>query len=497
LAGAAPYVSESSFDYMVGGIQASFDVSNSGRLILTLAPRIASLLVIFVAGVLMDAMPWRLTLASLSVVFVLGAIAVGAANGFPVVLAGQSLVGISGIVLGIASVALISSTFEGPARAWAFGLWGATASAVYLVFPIVASWIAALWNWRVVTLLWVLMGVVLLASSLRMPDGRMLSAWSGAGLVAPVLAGVVLAGAVTALGALDDGPLLWVPCAAAACVALMALVWIHLRASGRIPPLDLGVLRGRSGMLLIFVILLAQTAGTLWYFTRVVFDRVYQVEDTSLAIVIIPVQAAGILGGWGGGWMIRRIGAPLAAASALPLAGVASAFPLFVGRSTPLWVVVTSIAIWSLTTNASMVAVTAAFMARAPHGRESAASSMRKALSSVGTTTGGIVASVLVFAALGTSVSSSLQDRGVPKVHAEEVGLVLQDGLRVSDVPDTNPLATEKFRDTLHSQGPVMLQGKDAAYDIAGVIALCGNMLAALLMFFVWRRGCRGSPEAA
>jgi len=87
------------------------------------------------------------------------------------VLLGQSLAGIGGIMLGVSGLAIIGDAFEGSERAWAFGLWAAVGSAVYLTFSIAASWIALLWNWRAVTLLRALVGVGLVVSGARLAGG--------------------------------------------------------------------------------------------------------------------------------------------------------------------------------------------------------------------------------------------------------------------------------------------------------------------------------------
>ena len=496
LAAAAPSVAESSFDYMRNRIQAGFAMPNTDMVLLTLVPRIASLLVVFAAGIFLDALPWRRTLLGAAGVFLLGAAAVSAAGGFPMIVLGQSLVGIGGVVLGIGGLAIIGEAFEGPERAWAFGLWAAVGSTVYLVFPIAASWIALAWSWRAVPLLWALVGVTMAVAVARLSGGGAGASRSGLGvrLVAPLLAGAVLAGAVTAVSTSDDGARTWAPCAAAAVAALLALVVLRLRSVGRVPPLDLRVLRGRGAVLVMMAILLAQTATTLWYFTAVILSRTYQLDDVSIALVLVPVQLSGVLGGWLGGWLMRRIGAPLAAVMLLVPAGLAGAFPIVVNRSTAVPVVVTSLAVWELLAVAAVVPVTAAFMGFAPAGGKGAASSTRKAVSAVGVTLGGAVASLLVFAALGTSVSSSLQARGVPQAQADVVGAALQDGLRVADLPDVAGISSTRLREVLHSQGPVMLEGKDRAYATAGIIAMSVDLLAALLMFGVWRRTRRAGP---
>jgi len=497
LAASAPLVVDSSSDYMMNGIQNSFGVSNAGRLKLTLAPRIASLIGVFVAGILTDALPWRRTLVAAAGVFLLGAATVSAAGGLPLLLLGQSLAGIGGIVLGVSGLAIIGDRFKGPERAWAFSLWAVAAPAVYLVFPIAASWIALLWNWRAVTLLWALVGMALVASAVRLTGGGAGTGGLRVRLVTPLLAGVVLASGVTAVNTAGDGALLWAPCTAVAMAALLALGVLRLRARDRVPPLDLRVLRGQGSVMLVAAILLVQTASTLWYFTRVIFNRTYQLDDTSMALVIVPVQLSGVLGGWLGGWTMRRLGAPLAAILMLVPAGSAALFPVFMDRATSLSVVVASMAVWHLLAVSAAVPVTAAFMRLAPEGGTGAASSTRIAVSAVGVTVGGVVVSSLVFAALGTSVSSSLQTRGVPQARADAVGSALQNGLRVSDIPDVAGLSLTQMREVLHSQGPVMLEGKDRAYDTAGIVAMSVNLLAALMMFGFWRRTIRAGPLGA
>lgn len=494
LAAAAPSAAESSFDYMRNGIQAGFAVSNTDLVTLSLAPRIAALLVVFAAGILADALPWRRTLLGGVGLFLAGAITLAAAGGFPMIVLGQSLAGVGGVVLAVSALAIIGDAFAGPGQAWAFGLWAAVGSVVYLTFPIAASWIAAQWNWRWVTALWALVGLALAAGAAGLVGGGTGDAHLGRRLIAPLLAGVVLAGGVTAISSADDGLRLWAPCAVVAVAALVALLVLRTRARDAVPPLDLRVLRGRGALLVAAAILLTQAASTLWYFTTIVLGRTYGLDDTSIALVVVPVQLAGALGGWLGGWVMRRLGAPLAAVALLVPAAVTGVFPVVVNRTTPLAVVVTWLATWEFLAVAAVVPVTAAFMGFAPAGGKGGASSARKAVSAVGVTVGGVVASLLVFAALGASVSSSLQARGVPRAQADIVGAELRDGLRVKDLPEVAGLSSARLQQVLRSQGPVMLEGKDDAYDAAGLIAVSADALAALLMFGVWRRTRRTGP---
>jgi MFS family permease len=108
---------------------------------------LASLLII--GGRVGDLLGVRRTFATGAVLFAIGSLVASVATSTPALVVGEAIIeGIGASLLFPASLAALSKTFEGPARASAFALWGGVAGAAAALGPVLGGWLTTDFSWR-------------------------------------------------------------------------------------------------------------------------------------------------------------------------------------------------------------------------------------------------------------------------------------------------------------------------------------------------------------
>lgn len=158
------------------------------------------------------------------------------------------LQGAAGALLIPCSLALITATFEGPARARAFGIWAAATSAVTVVGPLLGGFLVDALSWRLAFLINVplVVGALILATTSveeshdEQASGRF--DWAGAVVVALAVGGLAF-GAIRGQQHRWADPLAW---GALAAGALSSIAFLPLMARRRDPLVPLGLFRHRT-----------------------------------------------------------------------------------------------------------------------------------------------------------------------------------------------------------------------------------------------------------
>ena len=119
----------------------------------------------------------------------------GLAPTLEVLILARILQGVAGALLVPGSLAILTATFEGPARGRAFGLWAAATAALNLLGPIVGGILVSAVSWRAAFLINLPIGVVALWLTLRaVPESRRQGQasldWLGAVVVGIAVAGL-------------------------------------------------------------------------------------------------------------------------------------------------------------------------------------------------------------------------------------------------------------------------------------------------------------------
>jgi EmrB/QacA subfamily drug resistance transporter len=108
---------------------------------------LGSLLII--GGRIGDLFGVRRTFVTGAVFFAAGSLLASVATSTPMLVLGEALIeGIGASLLFPASLATLSTTFQGPARAKAFALWGGVAGAAAALGPVIGGWLTSDYSWR-------------------------------------------------------------------------------------------------------------------------------------------------------------------------------------------------------------------------------------------------------------------------------------------------------------------------------------------------------------
>lgn len=202
---------------------------------------------ILVAGSLSDVFGRIVILRTGLIGFGIASIAIAAAPDPLFLVIFRAIQGIAGALLVPSSLALIMSTFRGPAQAKAIGTWTAATTAAMLVGPVLGGAFVDLLSWRLVFLINVLPIAVTLwmLAVLHQRDVREKDAtvdWTGA-----ILCTAGLGGTVFALIEQDrlgwSSPAIWLPMA----LGVLALAGFLVRqATARRPMMPLSLFRVRN-----------------------------------------------------------------------------------------------------------------------------------------------------------------------------------------------------------------------------------------------------------
>lgn len=170
----------------------------------------------------------------------------GLAPTLEVLILARVLQGVAGALLVPGSLAILTATFEGPARGRAFGLWAAATAALNLVGPIVGGILVSTVSWRAAFLINLPIGLAAIGLSLRaVPESRREGAtsldWLGAAVAGLAVAGLSFGAIRSREQDFNDPIALGILVAG----AIAAVVFPFLMARRRNPLVPLGLFRNR------------------------------------------------------------------------------------------------------------------------------------------------------------------------------------------------------------------------------------------------------------
>jgi len=387
------------------------------------APSIAALLVVFVAGRAGDRFGERKTIIAAGVVFTLGAGVLASASFDPAVIVGLAMCGAGSVVVQVVALSLLKRTTpDGKARVQAFTTFGMVFPVAFLVFPIGTSLLLGLVNWRWIPVIWSVCGVVVVVISLlllnRDRQGTAEGEWAS-----PILAGIALATGSRMLQEIsrDQGNPIIIGMTATFCaVATVACVLVMKRAKH--PGLSVRPLGGAMVRPLLFGIAILSLIQILTYIS-IALKYFYDMTPLEASIAIAPAQVGAIFGAkvvasraiqaWG----ISRSGRSL-----LLLTGLVMLLLVFVQAGTPVWYLVLVATAFSLTGMAALTVMNLDIMGRAPEGAAGIVSSFRTAASSLGAAMSMVVLGVAVL----SSVSLAGGSNNVSETQLEELAAALR-----------------------------------------------------------------------
>lgn len=473
-----------SFNYMLMPMLSDLGLTQDQASIALSIPPIASLLVVFLAGGLGDRRGHRTVLTWMSVAFIVGSVVVAIAQGLPVVVLGLLIEGMAATAIQIIGIGLLSDRFSEPkARATAFGTFGMVSPFIWLSLPVLTGWLVGEVSWRWVPVMWAAFGIVMLAATLLLLP-RPASISPVGEVVTPVLAGATVAAAVQWLNRVgDEGLLAPVTLASVAITcALSAILVVRMRRSPS-PNFSFAPLRVARARSLLVVVMIIPLINTVFLMT-IAFQYLYGLSPFQTALVMVPAQAAAVLG-------TRLIAAPLmrrvgTARTAMTLFSVLSIVMLgafAVTPTSPLWVPIAYITAYNVLTVAASITVTSGVLASAPGVNSGQLSAYRGSAQSLGAVLAVVLMNAAVFTLGRLFMSNGLQANGLSQ---EDAATVMGD----IQASSTSPEVMSQYAVPLPSgteTSELMVESIATGLHVNGVIG-CVLALACVLLVRSARR---------
>lgn len=457
-----------------------FSVDNANALVFM--PAAASLVIVFLAGSIADRWGPRRPLVVAALLFMIGAILIGAAPSLPWVVLGRILDGVGGVTLSIVGLSVLnSSAVDAAKRARLFGIYAAIAPAMFILSPSLSALIVENTSWRMAVIPWALLGLTsLLFTLVGIPNqGRGDSReW-----ITPFLAGLVLAG--FALGVLNANanPQLAIGALLVGVVSLVVVIPVWRQTA--MPALNIGWCRG-PGMGILLVALAVASMPNLFFYTKLLLQYRYTVPLIEIALLMAIPQLCALAGGLASGPVSARFGPERAAIGALFVSAIACLGMFVITADAPIWVPVAALTVSAFPIAFVVGPMTNVLLARAPQEASGIASSMRKATWTLGGVLGGALVGYLSFGAFQSRLRDLLVARGEPIAQAEDLARAIRDGAVVDELVlhSTDLIA----RDALFDKGPALLEAQSHTVFVMGGLSAAIYVLAACLMVIYLRR---------
>lgn len=441
---ASTFIVLASFNYMLPTMQADLGLNSDETSLALKIPSLASLLMVFAAGRMGDKLGHRRVILVAGLFFIAGCLTVAFAQGMLMLAIGMFFEGLSAVAIQIVAVGLLASRFVEPkARAKAFAIYGMAYPAVYLIFPVIAGWLATFVTWRAIPIAWAIGGVVLLVTTLfllpsatRLPVGE---------LMTPILAGIFAVGVVQFIShASDYGLLSWQALTTITVGLLALLLCAVLYRRLPAPSLSIAPLKNGATTILLTVVILVPILNTFFYITFAL-QYMYGKSAFETAVLMVPAQLAAILGARIlSERMTERLGLKRSGVLLLiALAGVLALALTFSG-TTPLWWILVYACLFGAVVTGVGVVVLNALMSTAPADEGGNTAAYDGAATEVGIALGVVLMSGLVFGVGQMSLNAQLEASGLT---AEESASVFADMQAQSTSPQLNSAYTYPLPD--------------------------------------------------
>ena len=424
-----------SFNYLLTPMLADLGLTQAQASVALAIPPIASLLIVFLAGRLGDSRGHRTVMLWMSVAFITGSLIVAIAQGLPAVVVGLLVEGIAATAIQIIGIGLLSDSFPEPrGRASAFGTFGMVSPAVWLCLPVLTGWIVGEASWRWVPLMWAVIGVVMLVATLTLLP-RPTSTSAVGEIVTPVLAGATVATAVQWLNRVgDEGVFAPVTLLTLAITITLAVSCAVLMRRLPAPAFSLAPLRVGRARSLLAVVIIIPLINTVFLMT-IAFQYLYGLTVLQTALVMVPAQAAAVLGTrFIAGPLMRRIGVTHTAMLLFAVLSIAMLGVFAIAPSSPLWVPIAYVTVYNLLTVTASITVTSAVLTSAPDIDSGQLSAYRGSAQALGGVLAVVVMNGAVFTLARLFMSAAFQANGLTQDQAAAEMATIQASATSTDV---------------------------------------------------------------
>lgn len=477
--------------YVIDPAAEDFGLDSSQATLLKFIPSLATILVVFVAGLLGDRLGRRRAITWGTMAMVIGSVITVAAPNVLILLIGMTLMSGGSSMMIVLSLSLLSASTSDPdARAKAFGTLGVVSPFVYLIAPVIAGAFVTWLNWRFVVLLWLAAAALALITTLMLLPKETGNREAGE-MLTPILAGIALVMITQVFNAASSDGLLSTTTLIRALLAAGAVVvlWAVHRAL-RNPSLSFGPMRRRRSVVLLVVTLVIPLAS-MWYTTYLLFQYLFGLTPVQISLILIPAQIAGMAGAKVGSRVIIRLGLLRAGIIGFLALAASQASFLLVGVDGVVLTAALMVA-FSLVTSLVSVVMSNSVMDSAPRSESGTMSSYRAASSRIGSSLASLVLGTVVLATYQTSLDAQSTQAGLDPSQTDEIAQQLIDAQEPGDQTSTSAGTTQEVEQVSEIQQAAMIDAL-ASKAIFGVAVT----LTAGLVFVLGMSRRRTEPEEA
>ena len=472
-----------SLNYVLPAMVSDFQATASEEAACRQISSIASLLVVFIAGVLGPRLGERKVLMASAALFVVGSLIVAVAPAMVVVTLGLFIANVGKAILIVVVLALLTAKIrDEDGRATAFAMIATAVPMAYLVMPLVAGALVSSVGWRWVALIWVLCGLVAMGAIVRLlpKDGVLHEAGE---MWTPALAGLALASGVQFISVYsEDGWTSEVAVLAITCVVSLVVLFAVYRRI-KTPSLSIEPLR-HGGLLLLLIIVILFSFTNLYYYNTLLYEISYGYSALGAAVIMIPTQCGSILGAVVARKLLHMRGITFTGGSMMILLGLTMLLAATVNLNTPLIWPVILVSFYALASVAAFVALTNGVMNLAQPGDEGAASAYKTAAGNVGGALGIALMTGVVLLAGTTAWKSEAAKTGDTSSASEQAAWSILEGTQPMDASSLYGIPIGESAAIAEEDKVAFMAAYQAQAIVGGVIVL----LTTVLFFAVRRR---------
>jgi EmrB/QacA subfamily drug resistance transporter len=412
-------------------------------------------------------------------VFCAGSVLCALAPNAQTMIAGRAIMGLGAAASEPGTLSVLRHIYDDEReRAWAVGVWAAVSGMALALGPVIGGAIVGAWNWRGIFWFNLFFGLVaLLVAVVVVPESAdpraarvdTLGTVLGAGALATLVFGIIDA-ETSGFGAPVPVTLFCV----AAVLAVAFVWWEHRAANPLIDPKFFRLARFTVPNVVAFCTYFATFA--VFFFTALYFVEVFSDSGYRIALLFLPMTVLMILASLFTGYWTGRTGPrwPITIGCLLFGAGLLLTSPL-ISEHPNYPLLSTTLALAGIGIGITVVPVTSTVLSAVPPERSGMAASTANTSREMGAVTGIAILGSLVFSQLSASLTTHLQQLGVPLVYKSFIIQFIETGQVVginannystsnSEVAKVIGAAYSAFGDGVHA----------ALYVSAGLVLLAG-----------------------
>ena len=249
------------------------------------------------------------------------------------------------------------------------------------------------------------------------------------------------------------------------------------------PSLSLAPLR-RGGLVLLLVVLILTMFANLWFYMTLALQYIYGLSSLQVALALAPAQIFTIVGAGLSGKFVQRKGIAFAGTVLLVVVAIALAVSALIQLTTPLWVSILIVSVYSAAAVGSGVALTNAIMDLAAKGEDGSAAAFRGAASNLGVAIGVAGMTSIVFFAASTSLHDQAVAAGLDPTTSSQVATDMRNGATSEDASSLYAVPIQEVDQIATMQQQAYLVGFHTHGFVGGAVTL----VAAAGFFLVRRR---------